>query len=73
MIWKSSDEIEVREGSEGLANVLWFRTNGKRYVFSYNHGTRKIEMRDRTQRGKVLHEFDNTTPNSVVLGIFRNL
>lgn len=73
VIWRSSDEIQVREVKDGYGNMLWFRTNGNRYALSYNHGTRKIEMRDRTQRGDVLYEFDNSTPNERILTIFRAL
>jgi hypothetical protein len=73
VIWKSNDEIQVREVKEGYGNVLWFRTENNRYALCYNHSTKKIELRDRSQQGDTLHEFDNSTPNTRVLEIFRGL
>jgi hypothetical protein len=73
VIWKSVDEIQVREVKEGFGNVLWFRTGGNRYALCYNHATKKIELRDRTQQGETLEEFDNSTPSARVFEVFKNL
>lgn len=78
VIWRSCGEIQVREVKEGYGNVLWFTTNSNgsgynRYALSYNHSTRKIEMRDRSQKGDVLYEFDNSVSSGRILEIFRYL
>lgn len=78
VLWKATDVIEVRESrsktdvNDRAANILWFRSNGKRYAMMYNHKTGKIEMRNRTMRGETLYEFDNSTPTERVFEIFSN-
>jgi len=60
IIWRGEPgSIEIKQYAGGLANVLWVNIGGKRYAFAYNHGTAKIEIRDRTQSGTMLHSFDN--------------
>lgn len=77
VLWKATDVIEVREVKKtsvnaNKGNILWFRSNGKRYAMIYNHKTGKIELRNRTMRGTTLYEFDNNTPTKRVLEIFKD-
>ena len=75
ILWRKEDDepikIMTREGQTG--NVLWVKINGKRYVFSYNHTTVQIEMRQGSTQGSTLHVFDNKTPLSSVRTIFEAL
>ena len=74
VIWRADPgSIEIKEFSGGLANVLWFKVNNHRYALAYNHNTGKIEIRDRTQSGPALYDFDNATPNQTVEAGFRSL
>lgn len=34
VIWKSTNDIQVREYNGETANILWFEVNGKTYCFS---------------------------------------
>ena len=47
--------------------------SGKTYVFAYNHQAEKIEIRDRTQTGAVLHAFDDANTAADVEAAFRAL
>ena len=74
IIWKAAPgSIEIKQHDGNLANVLWFNVQEKRYAFSYNHESQKIEMRDRTVQGATLHEFSNATPVDEIEKIFRSL
>lgn len=73
IVWKSDQEIEVREYNGSPANMIWFWVNGNRYAMSYNHSTEQIELKDRTHKGDVLHEFDNSTSYKEIIEIFNEL
>lgn len=73
VVWKSDQEIEVREYNGSPANMIWFWVKNKRYAMAYNHNTEQIELKERTHRGQVLHSFDNSTPYDEVIRIFNNL
>ncbi|RKK04690.1 hypothetical protein EBE87_23190 [Pseudoroseomonas wenyumeiae] len=74
IIWRGEPgSIEIKQYAGGLANVLWVTISGTRYAFAYNHATEKIEIRDRTQSGTMLHSFDNQTSVADVEGVFRKL
>jgi hypothetical protein len=53
--------------------MLWVNISGKTYVFAYNHEAEKIEIRDRTQTGAVLHSFDDTNTAADIEAAFRAL
>ena len=55
------------------ANIIWFEVDGNRYALAYNHGAGCIELRERTQSGKVLHRFTNKTPVIEVREVFQAL
>ncbi|PHR23062.1 MAG: hypothetical protein COA37_10150 [Hoeflea sp.] len=64
----SNDSVEVYERNGQLARTCWVTLDGKRYVFSYNYGTKKIELRSGTLRGRTLFSFDNATSQSNIVG-----
>lgn len=53
-----------------FGNLLWFTLNGEPYCLAYNHKTLMIELRDRSQRGESIKNFDNSTPNDEIFSIF---
>jgi hypothetical protein len=73
VIWKSNGEIAVREYAGSPANIIWFWINDHKYSLVYNHSNGKIELRDRTQSGDTLAEFDNNTTYSEIIRIFNGL
>jgi hypothetical protein len=73
MIWRSDGAIEVREYAGTPANMLWFWVDGNRYALTYNHDAQTIEMKDRSNAGKVLHSFDNLTTYQYIIDAFRAL
>lgn len=64
--------VDAKEYVGRTANLLWFtsKRSGRRYALAYNHATEKIELRDRTLTGTVLHSFDNDTPLAQVKSAF---
>jgi hypothetical protein len=74
IIWRGEPgSVEIKQYAGELANVLWVQIGGKRYALAYNHKTKKIEIRDRTTSGAVLHSFDDQTPAPDVEAAFRAL
>jgi hypothetical protein len=74
VIWRGDpDSIRLRSYDGSPANMLWVSIGGTRYVLAYNHDTLKIELRDRTQTGPVLHTFDDATATADVYRIFAAL
>ena len=73
VVWRSTGEISVREYAGNPANIIWFFVGEQRYALVYNHSTEKIELRERTQGGNLLAEFDNDTTYQEVIDVFRQL
>ena len=73
VIWKVTQDIEVRTYGDSTANILWLTVNGHRYAIAYNHQTAEIEIRDRNQNGTVLATFNNQTSAATVKQIFAGL
>jgi hypothetical protein len=73
VIWRATQDVEVRTYNEETANILWLTINGHRYAIAYNHQTGNIEIRDRNQNGNVLATFNNSTSASDVKTIFGGL
>lgn len=74
IVWKKDERsIKVMERAGETKNVLWVTIGSNKYAFSYNHELGKIEMREKSIQGKVLHEFDNSTTASEVKNIFEKL
>lgn len=71
IIWRGEpDSIRIRRFAGSPANMLWVNIAGKTYVFAYNHETEKIEIRERTQIGAVLHAFDDTNTGDDIEAAF---
>ena len=73
VVWRSTGEISVREYAGNPANIIWFYVGDDRYALVYNHSTEKIELRERTQGGNAIAEFDNSTTYQEVIDVFRQL
>ena len=74
IIWRGEpDSIRIRRFAGSPANMLWVTISSKTYVFAYNHETEKIEIRDRTQTGTVLHAFDDANTAADIEATFRAL
>ncbi|EIC2299151.1 hypothetical protein LF048_003519 [Vibrio cholerae] len=74
ILWRKDDtNIKVMAHGADTKNVLWVTINGERYAFSYNHSSEKIEMRKGNIQGNTIHEFDNSTPLSKLVEIFKGL
>ncbi len=67
------DTIEVYERNGQLARTCWIVLNGNRYVFSYNYGSKVIDLRERTLRGHTLFKFNNSTSHSDTLSAISSL
>jgi len=74
VLWKKDAEpIEVRTYEGRTANILWVQIAGQRYALAYNHKEECIELRERTQNGRTVATFDNSTPVTEVQRIFEQL
>ena len=73
VIWRATQDIEVRTYNEETANILWLTINGHRYALAYNHQTGNIEIRDRNQNGTILASFNNSSSATSVKTIFSGL
>ena len=61
VIWRADPgSIKIRQFAGSPANMLWASIGGRTYVFAYEHTTETIQVRDRTQTGAVLHQFDDS-------------
>lgn len=73
VIWKATQDVEVRTYNDETANILWLTVDGHRYAIAYNHQTFNIEIRDRNQNGTVLATFNNSNTALEVKNVFLNL
>ena len=74
IIWKKDEEpIEVLTQSGDMKNVLWVKINSTKYAFSYNHETKKIEMRENSIKGQVIKQFDNSISTGAIKQFFESL
>jgi hypothetical protein len=74
VLWKKdAAPIEVRTYGGKPANILWVQIGGQKYALAYNHKKACIELRERTQNGVTVAEFDNSTPTTEVYRIFEEL
>jgi len=71
VLWRKDEKpLEVRRYAGGPANIVWFEVAGNRYALAYNHRAGSIELRERTQTGRVRHRFTNDTPVAEVRDVF---
>jgi len=55
-------QVKYRD-NEAMGNVLWFKINGEPHCLAYNHNTKKIDFRNRNQKGTTIASFDNESQN----------
>ena len=73
VVWRATQDVEVRTYNDRTANILWLTINDDRYAIAYNHSTFNIELRERTQNGNVLAVFNNNTTTARVKQVFAAL
>jgi hypothetical protein len=73
VIWRATQDVEVRAYNDETGNILWLTINGHRYAIAYNHNTLNIEIKDRNQNGTVLATFNNTNTALDVKNTFSTL
>lgn len=73
VIWRATQDVEVRTYNDETANILWMTIDNRRYTLAYNHNTGNIEVRERTQNGNVVASFNNSTSANDVKTIFARL
>lgn len=73
IIWRSTDEISVREYNGSPANMIWFYVGENRFAMTYNHTTGRIELKEKSNSGKVIADFDNSSTYQQIVNVFRNL
>ena len=74
VIWKKdSKPLEVISRNEEMKNVLWVYINGKRYAFSYNHNSLRIDMRRNSIKAGTIASFDNNTTLAELKDFFEKL
>ena len=75
ILWRKDDDAHIKVMAQNgeTKNVLWVRIGQKRYAFSYNHRTGKIEMRTGSIQGKPIQSFSNKTALSKVRKVFEVL
>lgn len=73
VIWRATQDVEVRTYNDKTANILWMTINGHSYAIAYNHHSGNIEIRDRNQNGTVLGTCNNETTAGEVKAIFSGL
>jgi len=66
-------DLECGTYAGSLANVLTVRLGGTKYVFSYNHERRTIDMKQNNTRGPVVASLDNSTTQASVTKTVRDL
>ena len=74
VVWRKEGDIEVREYSGKMTNMLWFRVRDQEYALKYNYEEGKIGffVRPPTQKTPI-KLFDNSTPAMEVYKFFRSL
>jgi hypothetical protein len=74
IIWKKDeDAIEVHEQQEDMKNVMRVKINGTKYVFTYDHTTRTIQIKDKLRNGTTFHSISNLTTLAQLKRIFELL
>ena len=73
VLLRATGGIRARDYDGTIANMLWFMIDDQQYVLAYNHRTREIELRERSQQGSVLATFTNNTTAATVRRVFMGL
>lgn len=69
----NTDKVEIYTRKGNMARTCWVTIRGRRYVFSYNYRTGRIDLRRKSLRGTVVRSFDNRTSPLVVASTVRGL
>ena len=69
----AQDRVEVYERLGQMARTCWVTLGGNKYVFSYNHHDKKINLRDRSIQGPLIYQFDNQTTASDIRRVVGSL
>jgi hypothetical protein len=54
-------------------NVFWFDLDNNKYVIAYNHEKKKIDVRNKSQKGDCVFDFDDSTSYQYLKDNFNNL
>lgn len=73
VIWKATQDVEVRTYNDQTANILWVTVGANRYALAFNHETGLIELRERNQNGDVKATFDNSATAAFIKRVFADL
>ncbi|MBS1977859.1 MAG: hypothetical protein JST46_10845 [Bacteroidetes bacterium] len=73
VIWKATQDVEVRTYGDETANILWLTVGQNRYALGFNHHSGEIELHERTQNGIVLASFSNKSTAEQVKQVFDRL
>ena len=70
VIWRTTDDIEVRSYNNAPANILHLPINGTTYTFKFNHDTGNIDVQN---GAKVIKTFNNSSSLDDVRIFFESL
>ena len=70
VIWRTTDDIEVRWYNNAPANILHLPINGTTYTFKFNHDTGNIDVQN---GAKVIKTFNNSSSLDDVRIFFESL
>lgn len=73
VIWRATQDVQVRTRLGSIANMMWITIEGKRYVLNYNHAQQVIELKSDSAKGNIIAVFDDNTSLAEVRRIFSNL
>ena len=70
VIWKTTDDIEVRSYNNAPANIMHLPVNGEVYTFKFNHETGNIDVQN---GATVIKTFNNSSSLDEVRDFFESL
>lgn len=73
VIWRSTDDVRVREYAGSPANILWMTVGSHQYCFVFNHSTGDVEVKKDKHNGATIRAFNNATPLVDVKSFFEQL
>ncbi len=69
----AQDRIEIYERMGQMARTCWITLSGKRYAFSYNYDDQKIELRDKSIQGAIIHQFDSQSTAAAIRRVVNSM
>ena len=73
VVWRSTDDFQVRTYDGDTANILWMYVNDKRYCFKFDHNSGCILVCEDSHNGKEIMRFNNQTTTKSVKDFFASL